>query len=262
MQDNQAFRTLFSLPNINASVSTSLIVPEMPTPKNETGDREVDAVLWLQEVVRTGHQAHIEMALEAAKRIKTPMKELGLRYGSFLMRQHGSTMMAAFGSMGFGELESSAQGAIERKEKQHAALSRFGSIEALFGETAAEKACKKALRGLKRNKDSFYRYDDEQAEERFARTADLIPQTLADCLHEQAYWRELYWLRAPFDGYVGDPHPAGQAHGDYCFAMLAKIAPRTKDEALSVFEHLEEHDATDRFESPHIIRNLISGGWA
>lgn len=262
MQDNQALRALFSLPAINASVSTSLVVPEVPKPKNETGDREVDAVLWLQDVVRTGHQPHIEMALEAAKRIKTPMKELGLRYGSYLMRQHGSSVMAAFGSMGFGELESNARAAIERKAKQHVALSRFGSIDALFGETAAETACKKALRGVKRKKGSLCLYDHQQAEERFARKPDLIPQTLTDCLHEQAYWRELYWLRAPFDGCASDPHPAGEAHDDYCFAMLAKIAPRTKGEALAVFEYLEEHDATDRKEGPDIIRNLISGGWA
>lgn len=261
MQNNPAFRALFTLPPVQTSASTALSIPEMPAPANETGDREVDAVLWLQSVVRTGHRAHIEMAMEAAKRIKTPMKDLGMRYANFLMRQHGNSFMAALGSAGFGELEKAAETAIERKQKQHDALSRFGSIEVLFGETAAETACKKALRGLKRDKADFFRYDDKQAEERFTRKPDLAPQTLADCLHEQAYWRELYWLRAPFDGYFGDAHPAGQAHDDYCFAMLAKIAPRTKAEALAVFDYMEEHDATDRAEGPAIIRNLISGGW-
>jgi hypothetical protein len=29
-----------------------------------------------------------------------------------------------------------------------------------------------------------------------------------------------------------------------------------------VFEHLEERDATNRAESPDIIRNLFAGGWA
>lgn len=260
--DNQAFRTLFTLPPLQTSTSTELMLPETPAPKNETGDRELDAVLWLQECVHTGHQALIDKALEAAKRIQTPMKELGLRYGNYLARKHGSAFMAAFGSMGFGNLESQAKAAIERKEKQHAALSRFGSIDALFSETAAEIACKKALRGLKRNKDKHLQYDDVQATERFSKKPDLLPHTLADCLHEQTYWRDLYWLRASFENCAGDSYPAGQAHDDYCFAMLAKIAPRTKDEALAVFEYLDKCDAIDRTEGPDILRNLIAGGWS
>lgn len=127
MQDNQAFRSLFSLPPFQTSASTALAVPKVVT-----GDREVDAVLWLQECVSTGHQILIDKALEAAKKITTPMKDLSLRYSQHLMRQHSSSMMAALGSMGFGDLERQAKGAIERKQKQHLALSRFGTAEALF----------------------------------------------------------------------------------------------------------------------------------
>ncbi len=79
MQDNQAFRALFTLPPIQPSASTSLTVPEMPAPKVVTGDREVDAVLWLQECVRTGHQALIDKALEAAKKITTPSVQTSSR---------------------------------------------------------------------------------------------------------------------------------------------------------------------------------------
>ena len=261
MQDNQAFRALFTLPPIQPSASTSLTVPEMPAPKVVTGDREVDAVLWLQECVRTGHQALIDKALEAAKKITTPMKDLGLRYGQHLMRQHGSSVMAAFGSMGFGELESQANGAIERQRKRHIALSRFGTEESLFSDTPAEAACKKALRGVKRIKDGIFNdYDMEQVAERFAKRPDLQPNTLADCLHGRAYWDELYRLRAPFG--CGDSPAYAQAHDDHCFAMLAKIATRTKEESLAVLEHMEEHDGTDRKESPAILRNLVTGGWA
>lgn len=103
MQDNQAFRALFTLPPIQPSNSTALAVPEMPMPKVVTGDREVDAVLWLQECVRTGHPALIDKALEAAKKITTPMEDLSLRYSQHLMRQNRSSMMAALCSMGFGE---------------------------------------------------------------------------------------------------------------------------------------------------------------
>jgi hypothetical protein len=261
MQDNQAFRALFSLPSIQFSASTALTVPEMPAPKVVTGDREIDAVLWLQECVRTGHQVLIDKALEAAKKIATPMKDLGLRYGQYLMRQHGSSMMAAMGTMGFGALESQAQGTIERQRKQHAALSHFGTVEALFSDTPAEAACKRALRGVKRIKDGIFNdYDLEQVAERFAKKADLQPHTLSDCLYGLDYWNQLYWLRAPFGN--GDSPAYAQAHDDLCFAMLAKIAPRSKDESLAVLVHMEERDAEDREESPGILRNLISGGWA
>lgn len=262
MQDNQAFRALFSLPPIQASGSTALTVPEMPAPKVITGDREIDAVLWLQECVATGHQLLIDKALEAAKKITTPMKALGTRYGQYLARQHGDSFIAALGSMGFGQLEEQAKGAIEKKQKQHVALSRFGTVEALFNDTPAEAACKKALRGVKRFKDRAYNdYDMEQVAERFAKKADLQPHTLSDCLYGLAYWDELYKLRSPFSE-CGDPPSHGQAHDDHCFSLMAAIAPRSKDEALAVHDYMEEHDVVGRTEVPSILRNLISGGWA
>jgi hypothetical protein len=258
--DNHAMRDLFTLPQVQTSASTALTVPEMPTPKVVTGDREIDAVLWLQECVKTGHQVLIDKALEAAKKITTPMKELGLRYAQYLARQHGNTMLAALGSMGFGELESQAKGAIERQRKRHVALSRFGTEEALFADTPAEAACKKALRGLKCNKSTHYQYDDRLAAERFAKKVELRPFTLTDCLYGQAYWDELCALRAPF--VCGDGAAYALAHDSFCFALMANLAPRSKDEALAVFEYMEERDATDRTEGPAILRNLIAGGWA
>lgn len=259
---NQAFRALFTLPPVQESSSTALTVPETPAPKTVTGDRELDAVLWLQECVRTGHQALIDNALRAAKKITTPMKELEQRYANYLMGQHRNPMMAALGSMNFGNLESQAKNAIERLQKQHVALSRFGTVEALFSDTAPEAACKKALRGVKRIKDGIFNdYDMEQVAERFAKNPDLQPNTLTDCLHGRDYWYQLYWLRAAFDG-VGDLPAHAQAHDDHCFAMLAKISPRSKDESVTVLEHMEEHGDEDRKESHAILRNLIAGGWA
>lgn len=262
MQDNQAFRALFTLPPIQTSASTTLTAPEMPAPEVVTGDRELDAVLWLQKCVSTGQQVLIDKALEAAKKITTPTKDLSLRYSHYLMRQHGSSMMAALGSMGFGDLESQAERAIERKQKQHAALSRFGTVDALFNDTAAEATCKKTLRGVKRIKDRIFNaYAPGQVEQRFSARPDLHPLTLADCLHGLDYWHQLYWLRAAFEG-IGDGPAYAQAHADYCFAVLAKIAPRSKFESLAVLEYMETEDAQNRTESPAILRNLIAGGWA
>ncbi|MEG0976700.1 MAG: hypothetical protein RSF42_18545, partial [Comamonas sp.] len=46
-----------------------------------------------------------------------------------------------------------------------------------------------------------------------------------------------------------------------CFAMLAKIPPRSKEEALQVYQHLEDKDGMDRNESSDILRNLVTSGW-
>jgi len=261
MQDNQALRSLFTLPPVQTSSSTALAVPEMPSPKVVTGDREVDAVLWLQECIRTGHEALIAKALEAAKKITTPMEELSLRYGQYLARQKGA-FAAALGSMSFGELERQASSAIDKKNKKHEALSRFGSIEALFADTPAEATCKQALHRAKRGpgKLPWNQYDHEHAAKCFLKSPALAPATLSDCLYALGYWRALYWQRDPFD--CGDSGPAAQEHDNFCFARLAVLAPRGKEEALTVLEYLEEHEGADREEGPAILRNLIAGGWA
>ncbi|WP_404299816.1 hypothetical protein [Alicycliphilus denitrificans] len=72
---------------------------------------------------------------------------------------------------------------------------------------------------------------------------------------------QLYRLRTSFEG-CGDGPTYATAHDDHCFVMLAKIAPRSKEESLAVLEYIEEHDGADRKETPAILRNLAAGGWA
>lgn len=265
MQDNHAFRALFSLPPVQTSTSTALAVPEMPAPKVVTGDRELDAVLWLRDCIKTGHAALIAQALEAFKKIKTPAKELEDRYCEYLRITSGGNPFAViFGGMGFANLESLASSSSEKLAKRHDAVARFGSIDNLFKKNAAELACEKALRGLKRpaDKHGFHEYDEAQADARFAKHADLVPHTLADCMHAMQFGSALYWLRhASSADNIGDHWPAFQEHEDYCFRSMARIAPQSKEEALAVLEYLEEEEVTDRKERPAILRNLIAGGW-
>lgn len=261
MTDNQEFRALFSLPPIQTSDSTALAIVEMPTPKNETGDRELDAVLWLRDCIQTAHPELIEKALQAFKKITTPAKELERRYSDYLIRASGgNTLAAVFGGFDFANLEGFARTSVTKKARQDEALARFGTVKALFELTPAEMLCKKAMRGLKRDK-TWGEYDEEEAAARFAKRPELVPHTLADCLYEQNYWDSLYWLRNDFSIYTSDADPAGRAHDDYCFAMLAKITPRSKKEALQVYQHLEDKEELDRNEAPDILRNLIRGGW-
>ncbi|MEG0976701.1 MAG: hypothetical protein RSF42_18550, partial [Comamonas sp.] len=204
MTDNQEFRALFSLPPIPVSASTALATVQTPTPKNETGDRELDAVLWLRDCIKTAHPALIENALEAFKKIKTPAKDLERRYSDYLVRASGgNTLVAVFGGFDFANLEGFAQASIKKKERQDEALARFGTEKALFEMTPAETLCKKVMRGLKRDKD-WGEYDAEEAASRFAKRPELVPHTLADCLYEQEYWASLYWLRNDFSIYTSD----------------------------------------------------------
>ena len=261
MTDNLEFRALFSLPPIALSASTALATVQTPTPKNETGDRELDAVLWLRDCIKTAHPALIAAALEAFKKIKTPAKDLERRYSDYLIRASGgNTLAAVFGGFDFANLEGLAQSSVKKKARQDEALARFGSEKALFEMTPAETLCKKAVRGLKRDKE-WGVYDLEEAAARFAKRPELVPHTLSDCLYEQDYWDSLYWLRNDFSTYTSDADPAGRAHDDYCFAMLAKIPPRSKEEALQVYQHLEDKEGMDRDETPDILRNLIVSGW-
>jgi len=257
--DNAAFRALFSLPPIQPATTTELAVPVIPSePEHVTGDFEVDAVLWLQGMVRTGDQALIGRALEAGRRITTPLNELQKRYERHIMRTGGHAFQAMFAAWNFGDLNRIAKTATAKAQRRHEALSRFGSMEALYACTPAETACMTALDGLKPD-DGHIGIAVDRAAPRFAAHPALAPATLSDCLVEFDYWSALYSLRAAFEGCFGDSDPAGGTHEDYTFAALARIPPRDTAEAMAVLDHLLESDRMDRAEVPAILRNLIAG---
>ena len=63
--DNQAHRALFTLPAARPSTQTLPAVPELPPQTRVTGDKEIDAVIWLRAVIDTGNPALIEKAMLA-----------------------------------------------------------------------------------------------------------------------------------------------------------------------------------------------------
>lgn len=255
-QDNAAMRALLTLPPISESASRGLAVPEEPPKREHTGDPEVDAVLWLREVIKTGNEALINKAMESAKLIKTPLKVLGDRYARLISQKTGSPMHGALASIGFEDLQSLAKSSIEKARRRHEALSRFGTDKALFAITAAGTLAKKALRGLKPKNMGFY--DMMEVSPRMRVRPELAPATLDDCLYAQAYWDELYSLRNAFS--IGDAWHEEQAHDDFAFAEMAHIQPRSGAEALRVLDYMIEHDYMDRTETEAILRNLIAGG--
>ena len=74
-------------------------------------------------------------------------------------------------------------------------------------------------------------------------------------LHRAKSWYTRLTGEAP---YFDQPFYVGFNVGGYELGLL----PDSKDEALAVFDFLEREEAEDRAETPSILRNLISGGWA
>lgn len=248
-----AHRALFSLPPMQFSDSTAIEVPAMPVQKVVTGDIEVDAVLWLREVISTGQPDLIHKAGVAAAKIKTPLKDLEKRYTDYLMRIHPGNWVAALSSFGFADLDRLADRAIERATRQREARSRFG--DAIFDDTPAEQFCFDALKRVRKGPRGWG-LDAAQVDKRFDARPDQRPATLADCIAELVYWRELYWLRHAV-GDCGDTSDQVTAREDYVFRMMSRIAPRDVDEAAMVFHYLTANDGMDRAHSGSIILNLI-----
>jgi hypothetical protein len=253
-RDNDQHRALFTLPPIKASAETLPSVPELPPQQSVTGDKEVDAVLWLRSIINTGQAALIERAMEAAKKIKTPHDVLEKRYRNHLTATNPGNLFAALSSFGFADLESLARKSIEQHRLRLEGASRFG--DALLAYTEPEAFCIEALCILERS-GPLLDYDKDKAADRFNANPDLLPHTLADCLYELDYWRQLYWLRHAVDRDCADPAPEASSRDWFVFGLLAEIRPRDKAEALAVFRYLIASERDDLEESEAILCNLI-----
>ena len=254
-RDNDQHRALFTLPPIKVSRETLPSVPELPPQDVVTGDKEVDAVLWLRSIIKTGNAAHIETALEAAKRIKTPLDELEKRYSHLLSAADPGNWTVVFKTIGFANLEGLARSAIADHHTRVEGRARFGD-RAMY-DTDAEVFCAEVLDGAKVGQ--LGSIDESDIATRFKGRPDLMPQTLADCLYELDYWNELYRLRCAFCSSSIDAEGSQEAYArkHFVFGLLAEMRPRNKDEAKAVFRHLMRGDDIDSKEAEAILDNLI-----
>jgi len=253
-RDNEQHRAMFTLPPISASTETLPSVPELPPQEVVTGDKEVDAVLWLRSIISTGQAALIDRAMEGAKKIKTPLEVLEKRYRNYLVATNPGHLFAAMSSFGFADLEALAIRAIERHRLRLEGNARFG--DALLTDTEAESFCIDALRGLEAT-GQFGDFDKSEVAARFNAHPELLPHTLADCLYELRYWDQLYRLRNAVDRDASDGPPDATARDWFVFGLLAQIRPRDKTEALAVFRYLIASQRDDMAESEAILCNLI-----
>lgn len=67
----------------------------------ETGDRELDAFLWLLKVIDSGEPALIERALRAAEGMESTSEDLSDRYSRAVMASTGNIIAAAFAGFGW-----------------------------------------------------------------------------------------------------------------------------------------------------------------
>lgn len=259
-RDNQAHRALFALPAVKASGQTLPVVAVLPEQRSITGDQEVDAVLWLREVIATGRADLIEKAQRAAKKIKTPLLDLEKRYRNYLVANHPGNLFAALSSFDFGDLDALASRSTKKLTLRNEALARFGSVDALFADTPAEQFAIDTLAGLTRKAGSFWLEASEVAA-RFKARPDLMPNSLPDCLHELAYWRELYALRDAEGGTgAGDTSEQATAREDFAFVSLAHLRPRNSTESIAVINYLAAHERMDREETNDILLNVVGPG--
>ncbi|MCE0973413.1 hypothetical protein [Pseudomonas putida] len=253
-RDNEQHRAMFTLPPISASTEALPSVPELPPQEVVTGDKEVDAVLWLRSVISTGQAALIDRAMEGAKKIKTPLNVLEKRYRDYLVVTNPGHLFAAMSSFGFADLDALATRAIEQNRLRLEGVARFG--DTLLADTEAERFCIEALRGL-RAAGQFGDFDKRQVAARFNAHPELLPHTLADCLYELSYWDQLYRLRNAVDRDASDGPPDATARDWFVFGLLAQIRPRDKSEGLAVFRYLIASQREDMAETEAILINLI-----
>jgi len=249
--DNPRHRAMFTLPPLQSSGETLPAVQELPPQQVVTGDREIDSMLWLRQVIGTGDPVRIAQAKEAVGRITTPPGELEQRYSKWLVAKAGH-MLAGLGSIGFANLDGLAERAITRRANEAEAIGRFGG--ALWDDTQAEAFCLESLRGLETE---TWDYPPELVAERFKAHPELMPHTLSDCLHELAYWDDLYRLRRACSKDY-DTHQEVWSRDQFIFTvMLAELRPRNRDEARATLRHLLDSERRDWKEVDRILDNLI-----
>ena len=257
LTDNLAHRALFTLPPIRPSAETAPAVQVLPEQKVVTGDKEVDAVLWLREVIKTGQAGPIATALDAAAKIKTPLKQIEQRYVEYVRRNSGGNPFAALFTIGFSDLDRLAGESLKKAAAAAEARARFDG-DAIWEDTPAEQFCEKSLKRCKGYK-GYIDNDKAEVSKRFRKRADLMPHTLDDCLHEIAYWGHLYALRSAV-GERGDGMHEAISREWFVEGLLSEIKPRDEAEALRVLDYAAQAESIEHDGMVAIARNLIASG--
>ncbi|ROR21426.1 hypothetical protein EC845_2244 [Comamonas sp. BIGb0124] len=124
----------------------------------------------------------------------------------------------------------------------------------LLALTPAEKFCKAALKGLRKDK-YWNQYKIDQVDERFHAHPQQLPQSLDDCLAEIEYWDHLNRLRSSLGAAVAESLPV-QARRHFLRRCLSVIQPVNGAEIAAVIRYLVEKGLLDP-EAEGIVLNLV-----
>ena len=169
----------------------------------------------------------------------------------------GNTMRAVFGSIGFANLKGLANRVLGNQARRREAIARYGSEQAVFATLPQEQFCMDALALVPVASGVWGSIDQAQANAAFAQHPDMVPHTLADCLHELGYWDALYRLRHGWDN-AGDDLPEVYARRCYLDShCLSTIRPKSRAEAIAVLRYMAEHEMFNRSETDAVLENLV-----
>ncbi|QWL80935.1 hypothetical protein HQ395_20440 [Aeromonas hydrophila] len=248
---NSEHMSFFKLPEPQEGAGRQLAMFQEPEKRAETGDRELDAFLWLLKVIDSGEPALIERALRAAEGMESTSEELSDRYSRAVMASTGNIIAAAFAGFGWDNLKGRAERAIEKRIRACDAMARFG--DSIMEPTMQEYFCIEALKGLE---SKTYFLDADAVDSRFMKYPHLMPGTIEDCVRELAFWSDLYWLKSAAD--AGEPVSQASDREYFVWRLMTKIRPRSKDEAAMAFEFILNRDEKRELrDCSGIISNLL-----
>ncbi|MDE9553337.1 helix-turn-helix domain-containing protein [Xenorhabdus bovienii] len=280
MTDNTAHKTLFTIPEPRYSTALATVKP-LPVQRTITGNKQVDAYLWVLEVIKTNEPAHLEAAEEGLKKLKITPKAAQQKYSDYLMKSGAHPFQIAFGTMSMDNPQGYINSAKEQIKKASQVRAAFASYEATLELTEPEKLM--LVGELADIYEPFYYWNEtEQAEgcmhgdricetdklrqERAKGFAEQLPEphTLSDVVREFLYWDWLYQMRNVAAKEL-DPGGYGDSdryyiydRQDYLEGKLATIQAVNRQEAIDVCKWvLEEERFHDRELADRIILNLV-----
>lgn len=269
---NPEHQRLFTIPTPLCSHETALTVPSLPEPQRVTGDREVDACLWLRRVCQTTRDERVlDSALEAAERIKTPAEAIEQRYVDWLKRQPNiHSMQIMFASIGMADIKDHVAKARERIRVYNEGVALFGSYAEAMMPTPAEQMVQRTVGVLPEGEDPWG-WEQDRLAALFTRSVN--PTSLTEAAAELRYWQWLYQTRwnlqkteAPDESLPDDP-PEVLARRDYVEGLLCALPPQDQQEVLHLIEEVRSglvdtgsvddyRDQAAIFE--HLLRQLVA----
>lgn len=239
-RSNPEHQRLFTIPDPLCSNKTSLKEVILPEQQSVTGDREVDACLWLANVCKTARDPHVlDLVLEAAQHITTPSEELEQRYVDWLKLQPNiHPLQMAFASMGMGNIEEKVEAARKRIAQYQEGAAIFGSYQQALLPTPAEQMVEHTAGELPEG--DSWRLTQAQCATLFVRSVN--PVALTEVAAELRYWNWLYQTRwrmqqteAP-DEYMPDDPPVIEARRQWVEGLLCELQPQNPQEVLDIIQ--------------------------